>query len=217
MEESGFRYRPICWPRMLCHPSRWNARMRWVWRRAWQGLWLILPLFLPRLEGPGPAALYQEVDEAIHQLVRLSNLHVQQQEQRQRLHRLQQVSQHPLPHASFHLRAWPPATLFPLILTIDGVLLTWLEQPSLPPHLLGSWSWSVWDSARGRWHFSTSKKEKTDLPFPLLIFDQGSLEIVRCSGALGDCRKSLLILRAYLLSSEITNVHWHQLCPPLRQ
>ncbi|XP_060002311.1 rho guanine nucleotide exchange factor 40 isoform X4 [Lagenorhynchus albirostris] len=46
-----------------------------------------------KLEGPGPATLYQEVDEAIHQLVRLSNLHVQQQEQRQRLHRLQQVLQ----------------------------------------------------------------------------------------------------------------------------
>ncbi|XP_060031361.1 rho guanine nucleotide exchange factor 40 isoform X3 [Erinaceus europaeus] len=46
-----------------------------------------------KLEGPGPAALYQEVDEAIHHLVRLSNLHVQQQEQRQRLHRLQQVLQ----------------------------------------------------------------------------------------------------------------------------
>ncbi|XP_058397019.1 rho guanine nucleotide exchange factor 40 isoform X2 [Diceros bicornis minor] len=46
-----------------------------------------------KLEGPGPATLYQEVDEAIHQLVRLSNLHVQQQEQRQRLHRLQKVLQ----------------------------------------------------------------------------------------------------------------------------
>ncbi|XP_029419160.1 rho guanine nucleotide exchange factor 40 isoform X2 [Nannospalax galili] len=46
-----------------------------------------------RLEGPGPAMLYQEVDEAIHQLVCLSNLHVQQQEQRQRVHRLKQVLQ----------------------------------------------------------------------------------------------------------------------------
>uniref|UniRef100_A0A8C8ZGY6 Rho guanine nucleotide exchange factor 40 n=1 Tax=Prolemur simus TaxID=1328070 RepID=A0A8C8ZGY6_PROSS len=46
-----------------------------------------------KLEDPGPATLYQEVDEAIHQLVRLSNLHVQQQEQRQRLRRLQQVLQ----------------------------------------------------------------------------------------------------------------------------
>ncbi|XP_057577254.1 rho guanine nucleotide exchange factor 40 isoform X2 [Hippopotamus amphibius kiboko] len=46
-----------------------------------------------KLEGPGPATLYQEVDEAIHQLVRLSNLHVQQQEHRQRLQRLQQVRQ----------------------------------------------------------------------------------------------------------------------------
>ncbi|XP_034504327.1 rho guanine nucleotide exchange factor 40 isoform X2 [Ailuropoda melanoleuca] len=46
-----------------------------------------------KLEGPGPAALYQEVDEAIHQLVRLSNLHAQQQERRQRLHRLEQVLQ----------------------------------------------------------------------------------------------------------------------------
>ncbi|VFV32201.1 protein solo-like [Lynx pardinus] len=46
-----------------------------------------------KLEGPGPATLYQEVDEAIHQLVRLSNLHVQEQERRQRLHRLQQVLQ----------------------------------------------------------------------------------------------------------------------------
>ncbi|XP_058149793.1 rho guanine nucleotide exchange factor 40 isoform X3 [Dasypus novemcinctus] len=46
-----------------------------------------------KLEGRGPATLYQEVDEAIHQLVRLSNLHVQQQEQRQRLCRLQQVLQ----------------------------------------------------------------------------------------------------------------------------
>nr|XP_023396411.1 rho guanine nucleotide exchange factor 40 isoform X2 [Loxodonta africana] len=46
-----------------------------------------------KLEGPGPATLYQEVDEAIHQLVRLSNLRVQQQEQRQRLQRLQQVLQ----------------------------------------------------------------------------------------------------------------------------
>uniref|UniRef100_A0A8C5V7G1 Rho guanine nucleotide exchange factor 40 n=2 Tax=Microcebus murinus TaxID=30608 RepID=A0A8C5V7G1_MICMU len=46
-----------------------------------------------KLEDPGPAILYQEVDEAIHQLVRLSNLHVQQQEQRQRLRRLQQVMQ----------------------------------------------------------------------------------------------------------------------------
>ncbi|MEJ1280236.1 Rho guanine nucleotide exchange factor (GEF) 40 [Cricetulus griseus] len=45
---------------------------------------------LLRLEGPGPAVLYQEVDEAIHQLVRLSNLRVQRQEQRQRLHQLQQ-------------------------------------------------------------------------------------------------------------------------------
>lgn len=50
---------------------------------------------LPRLEGPGPATLYQEVDEAIHQLVRLSNLHVQEQERRQRLHRLQQVGLDP--------------------------------------------------------------------------------------------------------------------------
>ncbi|XP_012885150.1 PREDICTED: rho guanine nucleotide exchange factor 40 isoform X2 [Dipodomys ordii] len=46
-----------------------------------------------KLEGPGPATLYQEVDEAIHQLVRLSNLHVQQQEQQQRRYRLQQVLQ----------------------------------------------------------------------------------------------------------------------------
>ncbi|KAM4881450.1 rho guanine nucleotide exchange factor 40 isoform 2-T2 [Thomomys bottae] len=46
-----------------------------------------------KLEGPGPATLYQEVDEAIHQLVRLSNLHVQQREQQQRRHRLQQVLQ----------------------------------------------------------------------------------------------------------------------------
>ncbi|XP_077906530.1 rho guanine nucleotide exchange factor 40 isoform X1 [Ictidomys tridecemlineatus] len=46
-----------------------------------------------KLEGSGPATLYQEVDEAIHQLVRLSNLHVQQQEQRQRLQQLQQVLQ----------------------------------------------------------------------------------------------------------------------------
>ncbi|ELV14129.1 Rho guanine nucleotide exchange factor 40 [Tupaia chinensis] len=46
-----------------------------------------------KLEGSGPATLYQEVDEAIHQLVRLSNLHVQQQERRQRLHRLRQVLQ----------------------------------------------------------------------------------------------------------------------------
>ncbi|XP_078190592.1 rho guanine nucleotide exchange factor 40 isoform X6 [Callithrix jacchus] len=46
-----------------------------------------------KLEGQGPATLYQEVDEAIHQLVRLSNLHVQQQEQRQCLRRLQQVLQ----------------------------------------------------------------------------------------------------------------------------
>ncbi|XP_050998983.1 rho guanine nucleotide exchange factor 40 isoform X1 [Acomys russatus] len=46
-----------------------------------------------KLEGPGPAELYQEVDEAIHQLVRLSNLRVQQQEQRQRLRQLQQVMQ----------------------------------------------------------------------------------------------------------------------------
>ncbi|XP_054544941.1 rho guanine nucleotide exchange factor 40 isoform X2 [Talpa occidentalis] len=46
-----------------------------------------------KLESPGPATLYQEVDEAIHQLVRLSNLHVQQQEQRQRQRRLQQVLQ----------------------------------------------------------------------------------------------------------------------------
>ncbi|XP_077626457.1 rho guanine nucleotide exchange factor 40 isoform X1 [Crocuta crocuta] len=46
-----------------------------------------------KLEGPGPAMLYQEVDEAIHQLVRLSNLHVQEQERRQRLQRLQQVLQ----------------------------------------------------------------------------------------------------------------------------
>ncbi|XP_037064449.1 rho guanine nucleotide exchange factor 40 isoform X1 [Peromyscus leucopus] len=46
-----------------------------------------------KLEGPGPAVLYQEVDEAIHQLVRLSNLRVQQQEKRQRLRQLQQVLQ----------------------------------------------------------------------------------------------------------------------------
>ncbi|CAH6779011.1 Arhgef40 [Phodopus roborovskii] len=46
-----------------------------------------------KLEGPGPAMLYQEVDEAIHQLVRLSNLRVQQQEQCQRLRQLQQVLQ----------------------------------------------------------------------------------------------------------------------------
>ncbi|XP_072580422.1 rho guanine nucleotide exchange factor 40 isoform X2 [Vulpes vulpes] len=46
-----------------------------------------------KLESPGPAAVYQEVDEAIHQLVRLSNLHVQRREQRQRLQRLQQVLQ----------------------------------------------------------------------------------------------------------------------------
>lgn len=55
--------------------------------------WFILPYSFLRLEGPGPATLYQEVDEAIHQLVCLSNLHVQQKEQRQRLHRLQQVNQ----------------------------------------------------------------------------------------------------------------------------
>ncbi|GAB1298841.1 Rho guanine nucleotide exchange factor 40 [Apodemus speciosus] len=46
-----------------------------------------------KLEGPGPAVLYQEVDEAIHQLVRLSNLRVQQQEQRLRLRQVQQVLQ----------------------------------------------------------------------------------------------------------------------------
>lgn len=46
-----------------------------------------------KLEGPGPATLYQEVDEAIHQLVRLSNLQVQRQEHRQRLRHLQQVLQ----------------------------------------------------------------------------------------------------------------------------
>lgn len=46
-----------------------------------------------KLEGSGPATLYQEVDEAIHQLVRLSNLRVQRQERRQRLHQLQQVLQ----------------------------------------------------------------------------------------------------------------------------
>lgn len=46
-----------------------------------------------KLEGPGPAELYQEVDEAIHQLVRLSNLRVQQQEERQRLRQVQQVLQ----------------------------------------------------------------------------------------------------------------------------
>ncbi|XP_038949407.1 rho guanine nucleotide exchange factor 40 isoform X3 [Rattus norvegicus] len=46
-----------------------------------------------KLEGPGPAVLYQEVDEAIHQLVRLSNLRVQQQEQRQRLRQVQEVLQ----------------------------------------------------------------------------------------------------------------------------
>lgn len=53
-------------------------------------------LSFPRLEGPGPAVLYQEVDEAIHQLVRLSNLRVQQQEQRQRLRQVQQVRRPPL-------------------------------------------------------------------------------------------------------------------------
>ncbi|KAM6203143.1 rho guanine nucleotide exchange factor 40 [Rhynchocyon petersi] len=46
-----------------------------------------------KLEGPGPATLYQEVDEAIHQLVRLSNQHVQQQEKRQRIQQLKQVLQ----------------------------------------------------------------------------------------------------------------------------
>nr|XP_021507934.1 rho guanine nucleotide exchange factor 40 isoform X3 [Meriones unguiculatus]XP_021507935.1 rho guanine nucleotide exchange factor 40 isoform X3 [Meriones unguiculatus] len=46
-----------------------------------------------KLEGPGPAVLYQEVDEAIHQLVRLSNLHVQKQERHQRRRQLQQVLQ----------------------------------------------------------------------------------------------------------------------------
>lgn len=64
------------------------------WGDKDNGSFCPLPTF-PRLEGPGPATLYQEVDEAIHQLVRLSNLHVQQQEQRQRLHRLQQVRQDP--------------------------------------------------------------------------------------------------------------------------
>ncbi|XP_072479753.1 rho guanine nucleotide exchange factor 40 isoform X1 [Notamacropus eugenii] len=46
-----------------------------------------------RLEGPGPAILYQEVDEAIHQLVRLSNLYLQRQENQRRQHRLLQVLQ----------------------------------------------------------------------------------------------------------------------------
>ncbi|XP_074150252.1 rho guanine nucleotide exchange factor 40 isoform X1 [Sminthopsis crassicaudata] len=46
-----------------------------------------------RLEGPGPAILYQEVDEAIHQLVRLSNLYLQRQEDQRRQHRLLQVLQ----------------------------------------------------------------------------------------------------------------------------
>ncbi|XP_021507936.2 rho guanine nucleotide exchange factor 40 isoform X4 [Meriones unguiculatus] len=46
-----------------------------------------------KLEGPGPAVLYQEVDEAIHQLVRLSNLHVQKQERHQHRRQLQQVLQ----------------------------------------------------------------------------------------------------------------------------
>ncbi|XP_045057367.2 rho guanine nucleotide exchange factor 40 isoform X3 [Desmodus rotundus] len=46
-----------------------------------------------KLEDPGPATMYQEVDEAIHQLVRLSNLYVQQQEQRKHLRQLQQVLQ----------------------------------------------------------------------------------------------------------------------------
>lgn len=77
-----------------------------------EGQWFILPYSFLRLEGPGPATLYQEVDEAIHQLVCLSNLHVQQKEQRQRLHRLQQVNQDPqtsystwgpgLQHPPFH-------------------------------------------------------------------------------------------------------------------
>lgn len=62
------------------------------------GLGFILPYSFSRLEGPGPATLYQEVDEAIHQLVRLSNLHVQQQEQQQRVRRLQQVSRSPVYH-----------------------------------------------------------------------------------------------------------------------
>jgi hypothetical protein len=52
--------------------------------------------------------LYQEVDEAIHQLVRLSNLHVQQQEQRQRLHQLQQVSGTPCcPYLAWSLALVP--------------------------------------------------------------------------------------------------------------
>uniref|UniRef100_F7FTM4 Rho guanine nucleotide exchange factor 40 n=1 Tax=Monodelphis domestica TaxID=13616 RepID=F7FTM4_MONDO len=46
-----------------------------------------------RLEGPGPALLYQEVDEAIHQLVRLSNLYLQRQENQRQRHRLLQVLQ----------------------------------------------------------------------------------------------------------------------------
>ncbi|XP_038596946.1 rho guanine nucleotide exchange factor 40 isoform X3 [Tachyglossus aculeatus] len=39
------------------------------------------------VEGPAPAVLYQEVDEAIHQLVRLSNQHLQRRERRQQRQR----------------------------------------------------------------------------------------------------------------------------------
>lgn len=102
-----------------------HAGMQGWKRHAGQGQWFILPTSFPRLEGPGPATLYQEVDEAIHQLVRLSNLHVQQQEQRQRLHRLHQVSQDPQTPLT-QPGAWPPAPSFPLILTVGGVFLSWL-------------------------------------------------------------------------------------------
>lgn len=81
----------------------------------------------PRLEGPGPAVLYQEVDEAIHQLVRLSNLRAQQQEQRQRLRQVQQVRRPHHPHS-----AWEPSLCLLaslLILSIDSVLPASLLPP----------------------------------------------------------------------------------------
>lgn len=82
-----------------------------------QGQWFILPHSFPSLEGPGPATLYQEVDEAIHQLVCLSNLHVQQREQRQRLHRLQQVNQDPpdLSYSAWGLASGTPLSLIQLM------------------------------------------------------------------------------------------------------
>lgn len=116
------------------------------------------------------------MDEAIHQLVRLSNLHAQQQERRQRLHQLEQVRQDPQITLT-----WPGnlASSPPLLPTsrADG-LIGW---PSLSPH--PTLEAGLVSAIQQEGESILAPAENLDLPYP--NSDQGSLEIVRLEEMLG--------------------------------